>query len=120
MNTVRAIVRGAAGMALIALPTFVTGCNYDPNSSPEVLKSRQHVQQVFDDAMTEYRIREREREIQYVENSFGESAVHLFLKCTGDPPSQKSNQQKCQALLAKIQRAHEADAAREVKDKANW
>jgi hypothetical protein len=110
-----------AGVATLLVIVALAGNTRDANFEPGVVAAHQQFADVVGKLSAEHQQEMRKIEIEYVSNVFGEDAGNLFYRCTTEPPpANPSNQRRCQNLLRRIQAAHDADAAADIRKKANW
>jgi hypothetical protein len=120
---VRGVSIAVAGCVALFVVVMLIVAAQEPNlnADPAWVEAHRHTQEVIRDIDYENARKMRELEIRYVNAKFSDAEGDLFYKCTNEPPpTHKANQERCQNLMARVKRAHEADAKADARAKANW
>jgi hypothetical protein len=120
VRNVSVVIAGIVAIFVVVM-LIAAGQEPNPNANPAFVEAQRHMQEVIDNQNFEHQRVMRELEIRYVNAKFSDSEGDLFYKCTNEPPpTHKANQERCQNLMARVKRAHEADAKADARAKANW
>jgi len=103
---------GAIGLGFIPLI-------HDPRPAAA---AHQETERIEREMLAESNAAYRRAYVKHVYLTLGDADGNLYVRCTTEPPQQPVNQKRCQAVLDRLQKEDNAEAAREAKAKAkaNW